>query len=60
VILAAQHMLMSRAGRGSAYTGWLTPGLLNAPETLVRLKDCAARLIDESDAVLCIGIGGPT
>jgi glucose-6-phosphate isomerase len=57
-IIEARNLLLSRSGAGSEATGWLNPDILMPEEELIRISDCAAHLIAESDVVLAVGIGG--
>lgn len=44
--------------KGADFTGWLRPDKINASDDLARLKKTAARLREETDVLLVIGIGG--
>lgn len=57
-ILAARGVLSAGGGDGKEYLGWLHPRRLNEPGEIERLKRCAKRLSESSEAVLCVGIGG--
>lgn len=57
-ILAAQRTLAGRSGPGNDFLGWLVPDALNTEQDLARIEACAARLQQQSDAVLVVGIGG--
>ena len=52
------NLLRARTCQGAAFTGWLEPDSILTPEELTRLNACAARLREETDVLLVIGIGG--
>ena len=54
----ADDLLRTGRCRGAAFTGWLEPDRILAPDELVRLRDVVARLRNDTDILLVIGIGG--
>ncbi len=54
----AAEKLHSGTGEGSDFLGWLDPSEMLNDEELVRVRETAARLRDETDILVVIGIGG--
>ena len=54
----AIDLLHSKKGPGADFLGWLDPAQTVSDDELVRLRRAAARLREETDCLLVIGIGG--
>ncbi|MBQ4234563.1 MAG: glucose-6-phosphate isomerase [Firmicutes bacterium] len=54
----AARALKAKTGRGSEFTGWTTLPFDYDKAEYRRLRDCAARIRKEADALIVIGIGG--
>ncbi len=54
----AIDLLHSKSGPGGEFLGWLDPAQMLDDEELIRLRATAARLRDETDCLVVIGIGG--
>jgi glucose-6-phosphate isomerase len=57
-VRAAHEQLHSRSGSGAEFTGWLDLPVAYDRDELQRIKAAAARIRQESDALVVIGIGG--
>ncbi|MCR4672786.1 MAG: glucose-6-phosphate isomerase [Lachnospiraceae bacterium] len=55
---SARQVLLSGEGPGSDYTGWIDLPEKNDREEFARIKDAAARIRENSEVFLVIGIGG--
>ena len=54
----AVEKIHRRTGAGSEYLGWLDPSQMLDDEELVRLREKAGKLREETDTLVVIGIGG--
>ena len=57
-VRAAHDLLHSRTGPGHEFTGWLDLPVAYDKEEFRRIKEAAARIQADSDALVVIGIGG--
>lgn len=57
-VSAAHRMLHDKQGPGSDYLGWVDLPLQYDREEFARIKEAAARIRGNSDALIVIGIGG--
>ncbi len=57
-VRTAHRMLHERTGPGAEFTGWLDLPRRHDPEEFRRIKEAAARIRSDSDALVVIGIGG--
>lgn len=57
-VAAAHEMLESRTGLGNGFLGWLDLPVNYDKEEFSRIKAAAARIREDSDILLVIGIGG--
>ncbi len=57
-IAAAHSMLEARSGLGNDFLGWLDLPVNYDKEEFARIKAAAARIREDSDVLLVIGIGG--
>ncbi len=55
---AVIEKIHSRSGAGSDYLGWLDPAEMLDDRELVRIRETAKRLREETDCLVVIGIGG--
>jgi glucose-6-phosphate isomerase len=56
--LEAAEGLHNKSGAGADFLGWLDPSQMIDGKELVRMRDVAARLREENDCLIVIGIGG--
>ena len=54
----AHKKVTQGGGLGSDYLGWVDPGKIVSAAEVKTIKDLAARIQDNSDALVAIGIGG--
>ena len=55
----ASELLLSKQGAGSDFTGWLDPSDAMVPQDeIARLENAAAKLREDTDYLVVIGIGG--
>lgn len=54
----ADRDLRSGKCQGCKFTGWLKPDQILSPDEMARLNKTVERLQQETDVLLCIGIGG--
>lgn len=57
-VAAAHQLLHDRRGPGAEYTGWLDLPASYDRQEFQRIKEAAARIRTQSDALVVIGIGG--
>ena len=55
---AAHAQLHGKTGAGADFTGWVDLPLAYDREELKRVKECAARIREDSDVLIVVGIGG--
>ena len=56
--LKAEEVLTSHTGAGSDFTGWVDQPVLYDKIEFLRIKEAAARMRSNSDAVIILGVGG--
>jgi len=54
----AGEALLSRSGPGSDFLGWINLPASYDRQEFIRIKTCAARIADDSDILIVVGIGG--
>ncbi len=57
-VMAANALLKSRTGPGNDFLGWVTLPTNYDKEEFARIKDAAARIRENTDVFVVIGIGG--
>lgn len=57
-VLKAENVLTTHSGPGSDFTGWVDQPVLYDKVEFLRIKEAAARMRSNSDAVIILGVGG--
>ena len=57
-VLKAENTLTSHTGAGSDFTGWVDQPVLYDKVEFLRIKEAAARMRSNSDAIIILGVGG--
>ncbi len=57
-VLKAENVLTSHTGAGSDFTGWVDQPVLYDKLEFMRIKEAAARMRSNSDAIIVLGVGG--
>lgn len=57
-VMDSYDKLLKRTGAGREFTGWLDYSYENNMEEYEKIKSCSKKIINDSEAVIIIGIGG--